>query len=117
MQQTDNAWSWSEAFTEIVERVMREPLSDTITHWDRRNRLERLRLWQRQVDTARELYREGHAETLGVLYDYWRTIADDVREQVGFARESYHELSSLGESPRRKPAGIVEWRNAEFRRN
>jgi len=47
-----------------------------------------------------------------VLHDYWRTIADDIRKQVGFARESYHELSPLSEHLRKKPAGVVEWQDA-----
>jgi len=92
MQDTDKVWSWSESFTEIVERLMREPQSDAMARWDWCNRRERLAWWRRQVDAARELYREGHAEALRVLYDYWRTISDDVREQVRFACETYHQF-------------------------
>jgi hypothetical protein len=117
MQQRDDEWSWSEAFKEILKRLMWEPQSAAMARWDWHSRRERLELWQGQVDAARELYREGHAEALRVLYDYWCTIADDVREQARFARESYHQVPFLWErlSPAKKTAGIVEGRSAESR--
>ena len=96
---------------------MREPQSVAMERWDWCNRRERLEMWRRQVDAARELYREGHAEALQVLYNFWRNIAHDVREQVGFARESYHQFPFLYErlSPAKKPAGMEEWRRTEPR--
>lgn len=92
MQQPDNAWSWSESFTAIVDTLMREPPSEGPTPWDWSQHRERLACWRRQVDGARELYREGHEEALRVLYDYWQTITDDLPEQVRFASETYHQF-------------------------
>ena len=117
MQDGHEVWLWSESFTEMVEGLMREPPSVARERWDWCNRRERLEMWRRQVDAARELYREGQAEALRVLYNFWRTIADDVREQVGFARESYHPFPFLYErwSPAKKPPGSEEWRRAESR--
>ena len=113
MQQTDNVWSWSEKFTENLERLMREPQTEIMARWDWSNRRERLGLWRRQIDVARELYLHGNAEALRVLCDYWGTITDDVYEQARFARESYHQFPLLFEHLRKKPAKITEWRAAE----
>jgi hypothetical protein len=112
MQQMDHVWSWSETFLKSLEGLMREPQSHGTMRSDWLRHSLRLGLWRRQVDVARELYRDGHADALRVLHDYWRTIADDIRKQVGFARESYHELSPLSEHLRKKPAGVVEWQDA-----
>jgi len=91
MRGTDEVWSWSETFTEVLEGLMREPPSPSSARLDCRQR-ERLGWWRRQVDAARELYRQGQAEALRMLYDYWRTIADDVRDQVRFASETYRQF-------------------------
>ena len=93
MQQTDDVWSWSETFLENLEGLIREPQSYGAARVGWLRQRERLGWWRRQVDAARELYRQGHEETLRVLYDYWRTIAADVREQVRFACETYRQLS------------------------
>ena len=92
MQDTDKVWSWSESFTEILESLIREPGSDGVPQLDWPGHRERLGWWRCQVDEARELYRQGHAEALQVLYDYWRTIADDSREQARFACETYRQF-------------------------
>jgi len=53
----------------------------------------RLGWWRQQVDFAQERYRQGHLEARGVLYDYWRLIAEDVREQARVACETYRQLN------------------------
>ena len=117
MQGEHDVWLWSESFTEIVEGLMREPQSEAMERWSWCNRRWRLEMWRRQVDAARGLYREGHVDALRVLYNFWRNIADEVREQGGFARESYHQFPFLGErlSPAKKPTGSVEGQRAECR--
>jgi hypothetical protein len=93
MPKTDDLWSWSETFLENLEGLMREPPSDGPASVDWPGHRERLAWWRRQVDAARELYRQGHAEALRVLFEYWRTIADNVQEQVRVACETYRQLS------------------------
>ena len=117
MQDRHDVWLWSESFTEILEGLTQEAQPDTIEPWDCCNCRERLKMWRRQVNAARELYRAGQAEALWALYNFWRNVADDVREQVGFARESYHQFPFLHEQPdpAKKPAGREEWRRAEPR--
>jgi hypothetical protein len=90
--QDKSVWSWSEGFTEILEGLMREPPSEGVApmHWNEHR--ERLGWWWRQVDAARELYRQGHAESLRVLYDYWRSLADDGRDQASVGCETYHQV-------------------------
>ena len=78
---------------EILDRVMQEPPSGAVwADWPAHR--ERLGWWRNQVDAARELYVQGHAEALRVLYDYWRTIADEVRQQVRFACETYRQFQA-----------------------
>ena len=53
----------------------------------------RLSLWRRDVEEARDLYKEERPEYLRGLYDYWRLIApDDPVDQVRFASETYRQL-------------------------
>ena len=93
--QDDHLWSWSEAFLQIVDGLIRnlQPEGGAELGWPRHREL--LGSWHRQVDAARERYRQGHPEALRVLYHYWRTIAEDVQEQARFASETYHQLHFL----------------------
>ena len=64
---------------------MQEPAANAAAQLDRleHDRLVRL-LWK--VEVAREQYRRGKGESLGILYDYLRNLAaDDVGEQVRLA--------------------------------
>ena len=90
--QDNQAWSWSEAFSEAVDVFARDPLSEWKAQRDWPEHRQRLACWRKQVESARQSYREGHREALGVLYDYWRTIAEDVKDQARFASETYREL-------------------------
>lgn len=85
-------WSWSEAFAEGMYGLMRNPLPEMADQWDWPMHRQRLEWWCRQVESARELNRQGHKEALSVLYDCWQTIAEVVKEQGRFASETYHEL-------------------------
>lgn len=84
MQEND-AWLWSEAFAKIVDSSMQDTLSDVEVPWDWPQRRKRLEGWREQVETARDLYKQGHTETLRVLFDYWRAIADDAPQQARIA--------------------------------
>jgi hypothetical protein len=95
MQQTDNAWSWSESFTKALEGLMLEPTPDRAVRLDWSRHREQLGWWRRQVAAARERYRQGHAEALRALHEYWRIIADDVREQARIASETYRQVHFL----------------------
>ena len=92
MEQTDNVWSWSELFLTHLQGLMREPQSYGAVRLDWPRQREWLGSWRRQVDAGRVQYQQGHPEALQVLYDYWRTIADDVREQARFASETYRQF-------------------------
>jgi hypothetical protein len=92
MEQIDSVWSWSESFLTSLEGLMREPQSYGAVRLDWPWRREWLGSWRRQVDAGREQYQQGHPEALRVLYDYWRTVADDVREQARFASETYRQF-------------------------
>ena len=103
MQDGYDAWLWSEMF---LEGLRRQPQSYGAAE------SARLRLWRQQVDVARKLFQEGHAEALLALYDLWRTIAD-VEEQARIASETYHRFPCSREHRRKNPAGIVEWQDAQ----
>jgi hypothetical protein len=92
MQEGDEVWSWSEAFTEIVRDLMRDRPTEGAAQIDWPKHLERLGWWRRQVETARELYKQGNPEALRLLHDYWRAIADDAPEQARIAGETYRQL-------------------------
>ena len=87
----ENMWSWSETFVKFLDGVIRKPLPETATPWDW-HRLERLGSWHRQIEAARELYRQGQGEALRALHDYWRIIAEDVQDQARFAAETYRQI-------------------------
>ena len=92
MQPTNDVWSWSESFTEMLEVFMRKPPADRSNCLDWHGQQQRLVWWRVQFDSARELYRQGQTEALRILYEYWRTIADDIREQVSIACETYRRF-------------------------
>ena len=92
MEQIDSVWSWSESFLTNLEGLMREPQSYGAVRLDWPRQREWLGRWRRQVDAGREEYQRGDPEALRVLYDYWRTITDDVREQARFASETYRQF-------------------------
>jgi hypothetical protein len=94
MQPTNDVWSWSESFTEMLEVFMRKPPADRANRLDWHGQQERLGWWRAQFDTARELYRKGQTEALRMLYECWRTIADDIQEQVSIACETYRQFIS-----------------------
>ena len=85
-------WIWSETFAGILEGLIREPQLDRAMRWSWAKHPERLAQRRQQVESARELYQRGETEALRVLHDFWRTIADDVREQARIACETYHQL-------------------------
>jgi hypothetical protein len=91
MQQTD-AWLWSEAFTGMAEGLMKDPQQEWAARRDWPKHRERLEWWIRQIESARELYRQGHTEALTAMCDYWRTIAEDIEQQVRIACETYRQL-------------------------
>jgi hypothetical protein len=112
MQQMIDVWLWSELFTDVLYGLMRELEPDqgvAWLHWA--GRRERLECWRQQVNEARELYRRGDREVLRRLYDYWRTIADDVLEQARIACETYRELSHLRLGKNRQNLWHVETHN------
>ena len=94
MQGTDEVWSWSEAFTDIVAGLIDDPASNSAdAGFDWLKHRQRLAWWMEQVELARDGYKRGHAEALQLLYDYWRHVAgDNAHEQARFARENYHQL-------------------------
>jgi hypothetical protein len=92
MQPTNDVWSWSESFTEMLEVFIRKPPADRANWLDWQGQQERLVWWRVQFDTARELYRKGQTAALRILYEYWRTIADDIQEQVRIACETYRQF-------------------------
>src|SRR5215472_16760968 len=67
----DDVWRWSAAFKEVVERLIREPQSAALADW------RQLRWWRRDIEEARDLYKQECPEGLRRLYDYWRIIAPD----------------------------------------
>ena len=78
---------------EIAERLIRESPSDTAARENWPTHRGRLSLWRRDVEEARDLYKEERPEHLRGLYDYWRLIApDDPVDQVRFASETYRRL-------------------------
>src|SRR5215471_4702473 len=88
-------WRWSEAFLEIVDNLLREPLVEWAGQADWPEQQKRLAWWSHQVNVAQKQYRRGDAAPLRLLYDYWRTIAaHDPSEQVGFPQVTYRELVS-----------------------
>jgi hypothetical protein len=92
MQDTD-LWSWSETFLENLEGLMRDPQSYRAVRADWPRHRQRLEWWRHQVDVARERYSQGQAEALRTLYEYWRLIAEDVRDQARVACETFHQLN------------------------
>ena len=78
---------------EGAERLIREPPADAAAPADWPNHRNRLSLWRRDVEEARDLYKQERPEPLRGLYDYWRLIApDDPADQVRFASETYRQL-------------------------
>ena len=79
----DDVWRWSSAFTEVVERLIREPPSDAAARVKWPDHQGWLRWWRRDIEEARDLYQQECPERLRRLYDYWRIIApDDPEEQI-----------------------------------
>jgi hypothetical protein len=90
---TNEVWRWSEAFTEIVEGLIRRPLADRPPRSDWPAERDRLARWLRQVEAARRLCQQGCPEPQRLLYDYWQRIAgDDTAEQARIARETYQQF-------------------------
>jgi hypothetical protein len=71
---------------------MRKPPADRSNCLDWHGKQDRLVGWRVQFDTARELYRRGQTAALRILYEYWRTIADNIQEQVRIACETYRQF-------------------------
>jgi hypothetical protein len=92
---SEEAWQWSGQFLEVLEQWLREPPADAITRWDWPKLQLRLVLWRSEVLAARRRYVEAYPESLRWLHDYWRTIAEDMHEQVRLACETYHEFQRL----------------------
>jgi hypothetical protein len=92
---SEEAWKWSGQFLEVLERWLRQPPADAITRWDWPKLQLRLVLWRSEVLAARRRYVEAYPESLRWLHDYWRTIFEDMQEQVRLACESYHQFHSV----------------------
>jgi hypothetical protein len=60
----------------------------TAARLDLSSRRDRLKDFLAQVEAARDLYRQGNAVPLRILYDYWREVAgNDIRGQVRCASD------------------------------
>jgi hypothetical protein len=79
----------SEAFAKAVDARMRNPLPDGVTRSDWLHHRERLGWWRRQLESARELYRNGEEQALRVLYDYWRILAQARPKSLRFHGPGY----------------------------
>jgi hypothetical protein len=65
---SEEAWQWSERFT----RALGEAAQFVLPSW--RGAAEHC---LSQIGAARELYRQGNAVPLRILYDYWQNVAGD----------------------------------------
>ena len=72
---SDEVWRWSERFTRALGEVAQFVLPS------RGNVAEQC---LRQVGSAREQYRQGNADPLRILYDYWQNIAgEEIQSRLG----------------------------------
>ena len=74
MQDWNDVWMWSEAFTEVLTGLIREPLAKRAARSDWPAQRKRLCGWLQQLEAARRLHQHGYTETLRVLYEYWQNI-------------------------------------------
>jgi hypothetical protein len=80
---SDEVWRWSERFTRALGEAAQFVLP---------SRGVAAEQCLRQVGSARELYRQGDAAPLRILYDYWNNLAgDDIESRLGLHPWAYHE--------------------------
>ena len=80
-------WQWSERFTRALGNAVQFVLPSGGDAAEQ---------YLRQVEAARELYRQGNAAPLRILYDYWQDLAeDDIERRLGLHRWAYQEFHRL----------------------
>jgi len=74
MQESNAAWTWSEAFVEAPECAMLDPPLDSAEQSDWPKFCEKLKHWRHDVEEARKEYQQGRPAKLRYLHNLWRNI-------------------------------------------
>jgi hypothetical protein len=80
-------WQWSERFTRALSEAAQFVLPSRRAAADH---------CLSQIGAARELYRQGNAAPLRILYDYWQNLAvDEIESRLGLHRLASNEFQRL----------------------